>query len=274
MTRTYQFLKELVLRFLDDQAFGLAAQLAYFFLLSLFPFMIFLVTLIGYIPVSHENLIRFFAEFAPGDAMEVIESNVLDIVKTQNGKLLSISVLGTVWSASNAINALMRALNRAYHVEENRPFLIARGLSIVFTFLMMLVIVVALALPVFGEKLGLMIFSYFGLSEAFLRVWGIVRWGLSFLILYVVFAGIYYFTPNKRLTAKEVIPGTIVATTGWLLVSLGFSYYVSNFGNYSATYGSLGGIIVLMIWFYLSGIIIIFGGEINAVLKQFRTEKL
>ncbi len=261
-------LKSIAKRFLKDEAVGLAAQLAYFFLLSLFPFMIFLMTLIGYLPISADLILDFIREFAPGETHKLIQENIEGVLSSQNGKLLSVGLIGTVWSASNAINALIRALNRSYHVGESRNFFISRGLAILLTFGMIVVIIVALTLPVFGEKIGLMVFAYFGLSDSFLRAWEIVRWALSFFVLFIVFASLYFFAPNKHLPWKSVIPGAIVATAGWLLSSLLFSYYVSSFGNFSASYGSLGGIIVLMIWFYLSGMVIILGGEVNAVLTN------
>src|SRR5690606_38463756 len=143
---------------------------------------------------------------------------------------------------------------------------------ILFTIAMIFVIVVALVLPVFGKQIGFFLFSYFGLSGPFLDIWNTLRWLVSSIILFIVFTGLYWIAPNKKLTCVSVIPGAIFATVGWILTSLAFSFYVSNFGNFSATYGSIGAVIVLMIWFYLSGIIIILGGEINAVHSKMKDE--
>jgi membrane protein len=268
-----KFLKELYIRFGEDEVAGLSAELAYFFLLSLFPFLIFLVTLVGYLPVSQVDVLKFIGEYAPGETIHMIESNLNLIIGSHNGTLLSFGIIATIWSASNGINAVVRAFNRAYDVKESRHFIVARAMSVLLTIAMVFVIIVALLLPVFGKQIGVFIFSEFGLSSEFLVIWNAIRWIVSACILFLVFTCLYYFAPNKRLHIREIVSGSFFATIGWMLVSFGFSYYVSSFGNYSATYGSLGGIIVLMIWFYLSGMIIILGGEINAILNCKRVRK-
>jgi membrane protein len=267
-------LKELWKRFQGDEVAGLSAELAYFFLLSLFPFLIFLITLIGYLPISEVDVLNFMNQYAPGETMAMIETTLEGIVQKHNGGLLSFGILATIWSASNGLNAVIRAFNRAYDVKETRSFIVARLMSVLLTVAMIIVIVIALLLPVFGREIGLFVFSAFGLSETFLTIWNAARWIGSFIVLFIVFSCLYYFAPNKRLHWKAVFTGAFFATLGWILVSTAFSYYVGNFGNYSATYGSLGGIIVLMIWFYLSGMIILLGGEINAILNCYREKRL
>lgn len=263
-----QIAKELFKRFKEDEISSLAAELAYFFLLSLFPFLIFLINLLAYLPLSSDVVLDFVAQYAPGNTMKLIENNVRHIIETQNVTLLSFGVIGTIWSASNGINAIVRAFNKAYQVEENRHFLVARLMSILLTFAMILVILVALLLPVFGREIGLFIFRAFGFTEVFLTIWNTIRWLLSAVILCIVFTGLYFIAPNKRMKISEAYPGALFATVGWIVVSLLFSYYVGNFGNFSVTYGSLGGVIILLIWFYLSAVIIILGGEINAILSK------
>ncbi|UOE56420.1 YihY/virulence factor BrkB family protein [Bacillus sp. CMF12] len=255
----------------EDDVFGLAAQLAYFFLLSLFPLLIFLVTLVPYLPITQQDILNVVRDFAPGETMKLIETNIYEITQ-RNGKLLSFGIIATLWSASNGINAVVKAFNKAYDVKETRHFIIARGMAILLTFAMIFVFVLALLLPVFGRQIGLFISSEFGLSGQFLAIWNMVRWLVSPFILFMVFTGLYWIAPNKKLTCISVAPGAIFATVGWVLSSLAFSYYVSNFGNFSATYGSIGAIIVLMIWFYISGIIIILGGEINAINSKINKE--
>ncbi|WP_411334414.1 YihY/virulence factor BrkB family protein [Metabacillus indicus] len=259
-------IRSLIRRFSKDELIGLSAELAYFFLLSLFPFLIFLITLIAFLPLSQDDLLNFLAQYAPGESIKLIERTLTEIVAGSSGGLLSFGILATLWSASNGINAIVRAFNRAYEVEESRSFIVARGMAVLLTVAMVFVILVALLLPVFGKELGIFLFSVFGLSDAFLALWNMARWLVSAVILFIVFTALYFFAPNKRLHIKDVFPGAVFATVGWAAVSFAFSYYVSSFGNYSAAYGSLGGIIVLMIWFYLSGMIIMLGGELNAVL--------
>lgn len=268
MFKEGSFLKELIKRFTSDEVPGLSAQLSYFFLLSLFPFLIFLITLLGYLPISQEDVLNTIKQFAPGESMQLINDTLNQILNDKNGKLLSFGIIATLWSASNGINAIVRAFNKAYDVEESRSFFVSRGMAILLTIAMVFVIIVALLLPVFGKEIGLFIFSHFGVSAQFLTIWNTMRWLVSGVILFIVFTALYFVAPNKRLHLKDGIPGAIAATIGWIAVSLAFSYYVGNFANYSATYGSIGGIIVLMVWLYLSGMIIILGGEFNALLYK------
>ncbi|AYA74589.1 ribonuclease [Bacillus sp. Y1] len=272
MVINLRFLTLLTKRVLQDDVFGLAAQLAYFFLLSLFPLLIFLATLISFLPISQPELLGFVEDFAPTETFTLIETNLNDLMEKRNGGLLSFGIIATIWSASNGINAIVRAFNHAYDVKESRSFFVARGMSILLTFAMIFVFIVALLLPVFGKQIGIFLFSAFGLSDEFLSIWNALRWVVSSLILFTVFVGLYWIAPNKKFKCVRAVPGAIFATIGWALVSLAFSYYVSNFGNYSATYGSIGAIIVLMIWFYMSGIIMIIGGEINALYSKMKDE--
>lgn len=269
-TLDLRFIKELILRYKEDEVGSMSAELAYFFLLSLFPFLIFLVTLIGYLPISQIDVLAFVRQYAPVGTVDLIEENLNFIVNSNKGGLLSIGIIGTLWSSSNGINAVVRSFNKAYDVKETRNFFITRGISILLTFGMIFVIIVALLLPVFGKQIGIFMFSSFGLSDEFLDIWNGIRWIVSAAILFIVFTFLYWVAPNRPLKFKEIISGSFFATFGWMFVSLAFSYYVNSFGHYSTTYGSLGAIIVLMIWFYLSAMIIIIGGEINAILNCHR----
>lgn len=263
------FLVNLVKRVHEDDVTGLAAQLAYFFLLSLFPLLLFIVSLLPYLPLSEQDILNVVRSYAPPESMQLIEENIEEVMK-RNGKLLSFAVIATIWPASNGLNAIMRAFNRAYNVKENRHFIVARGMSIILTLAMIFVFIVALLLPVFGKQIGLFLTANFGFSDEFVQMWNTFRWVISSLVVFFVLTMLYWLSPNKKMSCLSVLPGSITATIGWSLVSLGFSYYVAKFGNYSTTYGSLGGIIVLMIWFYLSGYIILIGGEINAVQSERR----
>ena len=267
-TQLFAQLKKRVMR---DDLFGLAAQLAYFFLLSLFPLLLFLISLLPYLPITIEDILGVIRDFAPKITIQLIETNLHELTE-KNVKLLSFGIIATIWSASNGINAIVRAFNKAYEVKESRSFIVARGMSILFTFAMLFVFVVALLLPVFGKIIGVYLFAKFGLSDEFMAIWTTLRWLLSSIILLIVFTGLYWIAPNIKLRCITVVPGAVFATVGWELSSLAFSFYVSNFGNFSATYGSIGAIIVLMIWFYMTGIIIILGGEINAMYSKYKKE--
>ncbi|MCJ8009066.1 YihY/virulence factor BrkB family protein [Lederbergia wuyishanensis] len=263
-----KFLKPLIQKILDNDVAGMAAQLAYFFLLSLFPLLFFVVTLLPFTPLTQHDIFNLIKDVAPAETISMIERTLNEVMQNRSGGLLTIGIIGTLWSASNGMNALMKSLNRAYDVQEKRSFIVARSLAIVFTFAMIFVFILALLLPVFGKQLGIFIFSTFGYSDMFLKVWSVIRWALTPVILFIVFLAIYYIAPSIKIKCLTAVPGAIFSSIGWLIVSLGFSFYISKFANYSATYGSIGGIIILMLWFYITGIIIMVGGEINSLVSQ------
>ncbi|MGF7492003.1 YihY family inner membrane protein [Bacillus velezensis] len=262
------FIKELFARFSLHEGQSKSAELAYFFLLSLFPLMIFMLTLTAYLPISAEDVLGAVDQYAPDSAMSMVKSITEQTLNKRSGGLLSFGIIAVIWSASNGMNAIVRAFNHAYEVEENRSFIIIRLTSIFLTIAMVVTILIALLLPVFGREIGMLAADFIGASGLFLQVWSVVRWGISPLILLIVFTALYIFAPNKRLSLRFVLPGAVFAAAGWIIVSVLFSFYVGTFANYSATYGSIGGIIVLMIWFYLTGTLLILGGEINALLHK------
>ncbi|MHA6260277.1 YihY/virulence factor BrkB family protein [Sporosarcina sp. CAU 1771] len=262
------FLKELITRIKKVDVTGLASQLAFFFLLSLFPLLIFLITLLPYLNLDEGQLFIFIREYAPLSVSLLIESTLGEVLSDRNGGLLSIGALATIWSASKGMNALSKALNLSYFTEETRSFLVSRLMSVVFTVVLIAVLVVALTLPIFGQQIGVLVFSYLGLENNFLQLWNQLRWILPPALIFMAFSVIYWLVPNLKLRFISVLPGAIFSTVGWILTSLGFSYYVGNFASYSSTYGSIGAIIVLMMWLYFSGIILMLGGQINAVTTE------
>jgi membrane protein len=260
-------------RYYEDDLSGRAAQLAYFFLLSLFPFIIFLLTLVAYLPIEVENILALVGNYAPRDTMLFINQNIINLLENKNGQLLSLGLLGTLFAASNGINALVKTMNRSYGIKETRPFIIARLISVVLTVAMFAVVLVALLLPVFGRLIGNYLFSFFGLSYSFLDFWATARWVVSFIVFLLVLLFLYKIAPEKKVSFMEAFPGALFATVGWQGASLLFAFYVERFGKFSATYGSLGVVIVLMIWLYLSALVIIIGGELNALLYKMKKEQ-
>src|SRR5699024_10690001 len=154
-------------------------------------------------------------------------------VNEQNSGLLWISFIGTLWSASNGVNALTRAFNRAYEVEEDRTFIVSRLIAIVLTVAMVGIIVIAILLPVLGSMIGVSLLSVFGLADDVVRIWGTVRWGMTAVVFFIVFLALYRLAPNERIKLKEVVGGALFATISWQLVSWGFSFYVDKIGDYS-----------------------------------------
>ncbi|GLC90319.1 YihY/virulence factor BrkB family protein [Lysinibacillus piscis] len=268
------FVQDLILRLQRVDVSALAAQLAYFFLLSFFPLLIFLVTLLPYLNLQTTQVYSFLVNIMPDEVYQLIESTLNEILTNRNSSLLSIGVLGTIWSASKGINALIRALNKAYDTEM-RASLLDRGLSLVFTIVFVVVIAVVLLLPVFGQQIGYFLFSIIGIEEEFSTVWQKIRWFMPPLLILIVLMGIYWVVPNTtpRLKLIGVWPGALFATCAWLMVTYAFSFYINSFANYSATYGSIGGVIILMLWLYFTGIILIFGGVLNATTQKKALQK-
>lgn len=269
----WSFLKQLTKRILDDDLWGMAAQLAFFFLLSLFPFMLFLITLLGFLPITQEDLINFLSVYAPDQTTNLIGGNISEVVEERNGGLLSLGIAGALWSASNGINAIMKSMNTAYNIEEQRSLIVTRLLAIALTVFMIFVIIVAFLLPVFGQRIGEYLFAFINLSDDFLVVWNAMRWGISSVIIFLVLLALYRMAPSRRVYFRDASIGAAAATILWQIVSLTFSFYVNSFNHFSATHGSLGGVIILMLWFYLTGMIIILGGEINALVEFRRKNK-
>lgn len=267
VTTVSGFAKELLKRIKEMDVTGLGAQVAFFFLLSIFPLLIFLITLLPYMNLSEDQIFLFLEEVAPPEVYTLIAETLREILTNQNSGLLSVGILATIWSASLGIDAFIKSLNNSYGVEENRPFLVARGMSIVITILMIFILILALVLPIFGQQIGVFIFSFFGLEEGFLTIWNSIRFTIPTLIIFVICSVIYWVAPNIKLDVRNVFGGAAFTAIGWLGVSYGFSVYINNFSDYSATYGSIGGIIIMMLWLYVSAMLLLIGGQINAVMQ-------
>ncbi len=251
-------------RFKEHSLIDLAAQCAYFFLLSLFPFLLFIISLLTFLPFSFNDVYNLLQEaYVPSDVLEVIEGQWELLTNQQSTGVLSFGLLFTLWTASLALNSILRALNLAYNVTERRGMVLGRLISIALTIGMFAVIIVALSLQVVGSFMKdylIVDFVIFNLD--------LLRWMLSSAIIFTILLILYLVGPYMRLKIREVYIGAIFATIGWQLTSFGFSIYLNRFADFSATYGTIGTVIALMVWFHLSSIIILLGGEINAILKE------
>ncbi|MGG4268078.1 YihY/virulence factor BrkB family protein [Peribacillus simplex] len=275
MNTPIKFSKELIKEIKEDRVTGLAAEQAYYYLLALFPLLILLLSILPYLNIDIQTALDTIKTFMPVETMEVIEKNIINILSERNGGLLTFGFLGTIWSASNGMNAFIHSMNIAYDVEETRNFLKARLISIILTLGLVVAFIVMLGLPVFGKVIIDLLQQVISIPEEMQILFSLLRWVIAVVVISLVLTFLYRFAPNKSFPIKHVIPGAVTATVLWLGISLGFSFYVSNFANYSSTYGSLGGVIILMLWLYLSGLIFVIGGEINAILhrQNFITKK-
>jgi len=268
--------RELVRRVLQrasgDDVLGQSAKLSYYLVLAVFPLLIFLVALIGVLaPGSNmlQELLAYWREILPGSAYELVLKTLQEISARAGGGKLSLSLLGTVWAASGGMGAIMDGLNRAYEVKEGRPWWKAQLLSILLTIALAIFTVIALSIVLYGNRIGEFAATYVGLGAQFKAVWNIVQWPIGLAFVLLAFVLLYRFAPDLHdLELGDVTPGAIVAVVLWLFVSIGLRIYLHYFDHYGATYGSLGAVIVLMLWFYLTGASILIGGEVNAEIEN------
>jgi len=263
----------------EDEVFNRAAQLSYYFLFALFPLLFFLITLFGYFSSAgiqlHSQLISYLAEVMPSAAVQLVAATIDEVTHARGGGKLSFGLLVALWAASSGMNAMGQALNVAYDVPETRSWWQVRLISIALTVALALLIISALLIVLYGRQIGHFLAAAVDLGSVFQLTWTILQWPISLAFVFIGFALVYQFAPNagarrhgKRLPADDyrrrwVSPGVIIAVLLWLLVSLGFRLYLHFFNSYSATYGSLGALIIMMLWLYLTGAAILFGGEIN-----------
>ena len=254
----------------EDNCLGLAAQLAFYFLMALFPALLFLVALIGYLPIENalSELLVALGSIAPQQLVELLRGQLAQIADGSHASLLTLGIVGAIWSSSAAMVAIIDALNRAYDVTEWRPWWKRRLVAIGLTVAMALFIIVSLALVLIGPTMALRVAEWLRVGPAVALVWGLIRWPV--IIACVIFSVdlVYHFAPNRRGRWVWITPGSVLATTLWILSSLAFKLYVTNFGDYTATYGAIGGAIVTMLWFYVSSIAILIGAELNGVIED------
>lgn len=198
----------------------------------------------------------------------MIRDNVADLITKPRGGLLSFSILFALFLASSAVAAIGEALNRAYGVRESRPLWRVRGTAMVLTVVLAGLAIGSNALLIFGPEVGGWLAGRLGVGEAFHAVWPFIRWPIVVYLLMLSAALVYYYTPDVEQQWRWITPGSVLAVLAWIAVSLGFRYYVDNFGRYNATYGSIGAIIVLLTWLYMSGLMLLIGGEINAEIEH------
>lgn len=269
-----KFIQELLHRTKEDNVTALGAQLSYYIVLSIFPFLIFFLNILSYTPIAREDVLHSIIVILPIETQHLISSLLIETIQTSSDTLLSLSAITGIWAASKGIMALIRALNKAYDIEETRSYLELRGLAILFTVALLILLTIVLLTLVFGEILGNRLFDFLGITQKFMFFWQYFRILISIFSMILIFTLLYRFSPSirngKSISFRHALPGAVFGSIGWIITSTAFSYYVNNFGNYGKTYGSLGGIIVLLIWLYLSSIIIIMGGEINATLKSLK----
>jgi membrane protein len=257
----------------DGDLLTRAAALSYYFLLALFPLLLFLIAMLGYFAeVGTElraDLLRYLAHIMPRSASALIRTTVDEIAQNTGSGKLTFGLLTAVWAASYGMGAISETLNSAYGVKESRPWWRVRLTSIGLTIVIAVLTISALSLVLYGGEIGDMLANRFGFSAAFTLAWKVVQWPIVLAFVLVAFALIYYFAPDlKDQRWYWITPGSLAGVVLWLFVSFIFRLYLRFFDNYSVTYGSLGAVIILMLWFYLTGTAILIGGGVNAEIEN------
>ena len=254
----------------EDDITDRGAALAYYFLFALFPTLLFLTALLGMSPLPGlmDSLIAYADKALPPAAGDLVKRTLDEIRSGARSGLLSLGVLAALWSGSNGMASIMNALNVAYDVKDPRPWWKRRALAILLTFAFAVLILLALVLLVFGPQVGEAVASGLGMGQLFATTWRVLSVPVVVLCALLGIALVYYLAPAVEQSWRWVTPGSVVALVLWLAMSFGLRQYVSRFANYTATYGSIGGVILLMLWLYLTGVVLLIGAEINAEIEH------
>ncbi|OOE08113.1 ribonuclease BN [Stutzerimonas degradans] len=266
-------LKRTIKEFSNDDMSTYASALAYRALFSLFPFLLFLMALLGFL-----NLSEFFAWLReqaalalPAVAMEQVNP-VIDQLQQQKSGLLSVGILVALWTASAGFRSLMNAMNRAYDVDEGRPSWKLMLLSLLYTIGTAVILLASAGLMIVGPQVMEWLADLVGLKETIVLLWAWLRWPVVVFLMMLLVAVLYYVTPDVEQEFRFITPGSVLAVIVWIAASLGFGIYVQNFADYNATYGSIGAIIVLLLYFYISAAVLLLGAELNAVIEHHSVE--
>jgi membrane protein len=260
-------------QFWEDRIMGQAAQLSFYFLLSIFPLLLFLAALLGLLLNSdaalHDLLTQYLGAVLPKSASALIEETLQEVNEGSNAGKLSFGLLFSVWAASNGVVAIITALNIAYDVEEARPWWKRRLVALTLTAAFAVLVLGALLLMIYGGQLISWAGARLNLGAAALSAWHIAEWVLLLALVLLACNVLYVYGPNvRRRQWHWLMPGTVVALLLWLLASFGFKVYLRFADRYSLTYGSIGAVIVLLLWLYLSGAALLLGGEINSEIER------
>jgi membrane protein len=255
---------------IQDDVAGIAAQLSYYFFLSLFPALLFVVALASFFPLYNftDELMRMVAPIAPAAVVELLREQLTSLSNSGDTGLLSIGLLMALWSSSAAMVSVIDAMNRAYDIDESRSWLKRRVVAIALTIGLALFILTSFGLIVAGPWLADFLGRQLGLAPAFALAWKILQWPVVFLLASTGFGLVYYSAPDADQEWVWITPGALTATILWFLASLAFRFYVVNFGNYEEAYGTLGAIILTLLWFYITALAMVIGAELNAEIHR------
>ncbi|MFI8481323.1 YihY/virulence factor BrkB family protein [Pseudomonas sp. NPDC078700] len=267
--KLHKIIKKTVVDFVDDELPTYASALAFQLFFSLFPFLLFLVAIIGVLDIQpfFDWLRQQAALVMPSAAYDLVNP-AIDQLQSKKAGLFSVAIVIALWTASSAVRSVMVATNRAYGVKEGRPAWKRFPLSFIYTIAIAITLLGAAGLMVLGPQAFNWIAQQLGIEQIVVTLWAILRWPVAIAMLMLVVSVVYYVAPDVEQEFRFITPGSILAVIVWITASLGFSYYAQNFADYNATYGSIGAIIVLLLYLYISSAVLLFGAELNAVIEH------
>lgn len=261
----------LIKSIIDNDFYGMAAEMGFMLVVGFFPFMLFLMAIFGWMGNRSylDSILRVLSSIMPNQAMNLLHSVLEETMIFNHGKLLAIiGIITTIVLSTNGVAVVLKGLNRAYKVEETRSFVYTRILSFLMLLVNVLVMFLTINVIIFGKVIVMFLVAHFDMSKGTAITILTLRWPLSFLALYVMAFLSYYILPdlrgNESFKRKSALPGTVFFTTFWLIGSWGFSVYVNNLSTYNIVYGTIGAFFILMIWLYYTSILLLIGGEINS----------
>ena len=255
----------------EDEVLTRSAALAYYFVSALFPMIFFLMAMLGLFAQSHDlqsSLLNYTARFMPGDAYTLVQKTLKEIANNSSGIKLVFGLALALWSGSGGVVSIMDALDRCYHVKDTRPWWKQRLIAIALTAAISALTIAALAIVLYGGNIVDFVGAHVGLSNVAVITWHIVQWPIALFFVVLSFALLYFWGPDAEQDWQWITPGSVVGVLAWIGASLLFRVYLHFFNSYSKTYGSLGAVIVLLLWLYISGMAILMGGEINSEIEN------
>lgn len=260
------FIKELIKKYFQHSVGRASAALAYYLIFSFFPLLIFITMLLSFLDISTSTITKDLGLILPNDVIIIINFFIHHIVDERSQSMLIFGLFFSIYFPMRAVNSLVSSINTAYNITKKRNFIKHNIIVFIYTLFLMASIIGALAILIIGENLLTFMTNFFNISLSTINTWNILRFIILACVLFIVIALLYYIAPNEKFDKKYIWPGTLAALISWLVVSAGFSYYVENMSNYSVIYGSIGAIIVLLMWLYFSAVILIMGAEFNHAL--------
>lgn len=268
MNQMIRLIKEFMERIKEDHVSAYAAQAAFFLILSAFPFAILILTFTRFLPVTQSDFMLVIQELLPEEMEKWVMEILQELMDNSGNTLMSFSIIIALWSAARGILSISNGLNSVFRTEESRNYFLLRSIATLHTLIVAVALVILLVVFVFGNSLYQVVLNRFSFLNNIVTLILSVRVAVGFVLLFFMFIAMYKGLPNHKLSLKQATPGALFSALSWMIVSFGFSVYVNHFSNYSKIYGSLAGIAIAMVWVYMMMNLVLWGGELNVLIKE------